>query len=207
MYPIRLVASGTAGRVDIFQYNRTLQLLGICFPVIARLPDMMKRYCFALDDEKECPIEGFWLKADDSHLHGVEFVLRGGGDFQVEQQPNAVHRLAQKQLQQYFSGNRKTFDLPISPAGTPFQMQVWQAMLDIPYGATTSYGRLASSLGGSGYSRAVGQAANKNPLPVIIPCHRVVGGTGTLTGFSPGIGSKKYLLELERGLLWRNYNG
>jgi len=104
---------------------------------------------------------------------------------------------AARELAEYFSGGRRSFDLPLSPRGTEFQLAVWAALRAIPYGATTSYGELASRLGRPTAARAVGAAVGKNPISIIVPCHRVLGAKGELTGFAGGIEAKRYLLELE----------
>ncbi len=101
------------------------------------------------------------------------------------------------QLNEYFDGNRKSFDIPISAKGTQFQMKVWQALQKIPYGKTTTYKEIAWYIENKNASRAVGMANNKNPIVIIIPCHRVIGSNGNLTGYAGGIEIKKYLLELE----------
>ncbi|MCI5209330.1 MAG: methylated-DNA--[protein]-cysteine S-methyltransferase [Candidatus Electrothrix sp. ATG2] len=101
------------------------------------------------------------------------------------------------QLNEYFQGNRQKFDLPLHLEGTVFQQAVWKCMLDIPYGETRTYGEVAEALGNRNKARAVGGAANKNPLPMVIPCHRVVGSSGSLTGFAGGAEVKKFLLDLE----------
>ena len=103
-----------------------------------------------------------------------------------------------QQLRQYFAGKRRQFDLPISPQGTPFQEQVWQELCKIPYGETASYGMIAQRIGKPKACRAVGMANSKNPIPIIIPCHRIIGKDGSLTGFGGGLPVKKQLLELER---------
>ena len=102
------------------------------------------------------------------------------------------------QLQEYFAGQRRDFDLPLDPRGTEFQLRVWQRLLKIPYGETTTYGALASELGDARASRAVGLANGSNPIPIVIPCHRVIGADGSLTGFGGGLAIKQQLLELER---------
>lgn len=107
-------------------------------------------------------------------------------------------RLAAQQLREYFSGRRREFDLPLSPAGTPFQRRVWELLRDIPYGSATTYKALAQALGQPGAARAVGQAVGANPLPFCIPCHRVIGSDGSITGYALGIELKQRLLELER---------
>jgi methylated-DNA-[protein]-cysteine S-methyltransferase len=105
--------------------------------------------------------------------------------------------LVQAQLLEYFRGARRTFELPLAPQGTPFQLRVWRALCTIPYGETLSYGELARRLGLVGGARAVGLANGANPLPVVVPCHRVIGADGTLTGFGGGLRIKRSLLALE----------
>ena len=107
-------------------------------------------------------------------------------------------KLAAMQLIEYFSGIRQVFDMPLAPLGTPFQQTVWEALLQIPYGETISYGKLANSIGRPGAARAVGLANNRNPIPLIIPCHRVIGANGKLVGYGGGLPIKEQLLELER---------
>lgn len=102
-----------------------------------------------------------------------------------------------KQLTEYFNGTRKKFDLPITINGTPFQQQAWQQLSKIPYGKTISYGEQARRLGDKNKARAVGLANGQNPIPIIIPCHRVIGSNGKLTGFGGGLDKKELLLELE----------
>lgn len=103
------------------------------------------------------------------------------------------------QLAEYFDGTRTGFELPLSPVGgTPFQRAVWDALREIPYGETVSYGELAEQIGRPGASRAVGLANGKNPIGIIVPCHRVIGSTGGLTGYGGGLERKRHLLEFER---------
>lgn len=104
---------------------------------------------------------------------------------------------AAKELREYFLGERLWFDLPLSPRGTPFQLAVWRALREIPYGETRSYGEIAAALGRPGAGRAVGAACGRNPLLIMIPCHRVVGKNGSLTGFTCGLALKERLLQLE----------
>jgi len=106
------------------------------------------------------------------------------------------------QLTEYFEGRRRAFELPLAPEGTPFQLRVWNALLDIPYGETISYGELAARIGDRSASRAVGLANGSNPLPIVIPCHRVIGSNGKLTGYGGGLAVKQQLLALERGAFW-----
>ncbi|HEX5403688.1 MAG TPA: methylated-DNA--[protein]-cysteine S-methyltransferase [Pseudonocardiaceae bacterium] len=103
------------------------------------------------------------------------------------------------QLAEYFAGDRREFDVPLHPKGTEFQTRVWQALLDIPYGETSSYGKQAVTIGAPTAARAVGLANGKNPISIIVPCHRVVGANGSLTGYGGGIDAKQWLLAHEAG--------
>lgn len=105
---------------------------------------------------------------------------------------------AARQLEEYFAGKRKNFELPLKAAGTPFQQKVWEALAYIPYGQTRSYGQVAQMIASPGAARAVGMANNKNPLLIVVPCHRVVGAGGALVGYAAGLQTKKQLLELEQ---------
>ena len=110
-------------------------------------------------------------------------------------------RETKKQLQEYFDGKRRSFDLPLRSNGTAFQQKVWQALQQIPYGETRSYKELADMIGNPRACRAVGRANNKNSILILIPCHRILGADGSLTGFAIGLSAKKYLLELERAVM------
>ena len=112
--------------------------------------------------------------------------------------PSPESDAANGQLQAYFSGLRKTFDFPMRPMGTPFQLAVWQALREIPYGETRTYSQIAAAIGRPKASRAVGMACSRNPLWIAVPCHRVVGSSGTLTGYAGGLPMKQALLELEQ---------
>ena len=105
---------------------------------------------------------------------------------------------ARAQLAEYFAGERAAFDLELDPAGTPWQRRVWAALRDIPHGETRSYGEIARALGAPGASRAVGHANGRNPISIVVPCHRVVGSDGRLTGYGGGMERKAALLALER---------
>ena len=105
---------------------------------------------------------------------------------------------ARRQLDEYFRGRRRGFDLPLAPSGTPFQLRAWTALQDIPYGATRSYGEQARAMGQPTAVRAVGAANGCNPIAIVVPCHRVIGGNGKLTGYGGGLDVKQYLLDLER---------
>lgn len=102
-----------------------------------------------------------------------------------------------RQLNEYFAGKRKTFDLPLDLAGTPFQLQSWQALMGIPYGETRTYGGQAALIDKPKAVRAIGLANGRNPVSIIVPCHRVIGKNGSLTGYGGGLGRKRFLLELE----------
>ena len=106
---------------------------------------------------------------------------------------------AEEQIMEYLNGQRQEFDLPLAFVGTEFQKKVWKALRDIPYGRTECYGALAERIGCPGGARAVGTANHRNPLPILVPCHRVVGAKGQLTGYAGGLEMKRALLELENG--------
>lgn len=111
--------------------------------------------------------------------------------------PTTLTNEAATQLMEYFAGKRRTFSLPLAPKGTPFQKEVWQALSSIPYGQTRSYADIAAQVGRPKAFRAVGMANNRNPIPIVIPCHRVVGSSGDMVGYAYGTKIKRYLLELE----------
>ncbi len=106
----------------------------------------------------------------------------------------------ESQLAQYFSGERLRFDLPLDPVGTPFQRAVWAGLERIPYGETRSYGQVALDIGNARSCRAVGMANNRNPISIVVPCHRVIGADGALVGFGGGLDRKRFLLDLEHGV-------
>ena len=112
--------------------------------------------------------------------------------------PTPLLEQGREELLEYFQGKRRSFDLPLAPKGTPFQQMVWRALADIPYGTVISYKELARRVDRPKGFQAVGQANGRNPLPIFLPCHRVVGADGTLTGYAGGLRLKQYLLELER---------
>ena len=150
----------------------------------------------------DSPLGPLTVSTSDLGLHALEFpqdawrLPREGwreGDHPLLQQ-------AQLQLDEYFAGRRQAFELPLAPQGTPFQREVWFALASIPYGHTSTYAQLATRLGRPKASRAVGAANGRNPLGIILPCHRVIGANGTLTGFSGGLEAKRFLLELEGAL-------
>ena len=115
-------------------------------------------------------------------------------------QAAALLQRAERELGEYFAGRRRDFTLPLAPAGTPFQQAVWEALRRIPYGRTCCYRDIARAIGRPAACRAVGMANNRNPIVVVIPCHRVVGADGSLTGYAGGLSVKARLLEIEQGL-------
>jgi methylated-DNA-[protein]-cysteine S-methyltransferase len=137
------------------------------------------------------PVGELRLTGDDA-LTGVRFA--GGG----RDDPTPVLSAAAAQLEEYFAGERTGFDLPLRPAGTAFQRRVWDALLEIPYGETISYTELAARIGAPAAVRAAGAANGRNPLSIVVPCHRVVGSKGVLTGYGGGLAAKRWLLDLER---------
>jgi methylated-DNA-[protein]-cysteine S-methyltransferase len=117
------------------------------------------------------------------------------------EQETLLIKEAYRQLSEYLLGERKRFDLPLNPQGTVFQQQVWKALCDIPYGETRSYKQIAEAIGNPKAVRAVGMANNRNPLLIVVPCHRVIGANGKLVGYAAGIEKKEFLLKLEKSLL------
>lgn len=135
-----------------------------------------------------------FLVADETALLSIGFREPDG----VIWEENEIILQCKAELQEYFTGQRKAFDVSISFNGTDFQNAVWQKLLEIPYGRVMSYSNLAKAIGKPKAARAIGNACNKNPIAVIIPCHRVVGKNGSLTGYAGGIGIKEKLLEIEK---------
>ena len=124
-----------------------------------------------------------------------------GEDKRLEEYENketAITKKTAKQLKEYFAGKRKKFEIPINTKGTPFQKSVWEALCTIPLGETRSYKEIAEQIGNPKAVRAVGMANNRNPISIIVPCHRVIGTNGSLTGYAGGLGTKEYLLQLEK---------
>ena len=150
-------------------------------------------------DDMPSPVGRLRLVADGDSLRQVWFERerhpKAMGEDWVRNS-NAV-AFARQQLEEYFAGTRQIFDLPLRPLGTPFQCEVWQALAHIPYASTISYGQLAQRIGQPLAVRAVGAANGRNPLPIILPCHRVIGANGSLTGFGGGLPTKRWLLTME----------
>lgn len=151
----------------------------------------------------DSPIGALTVVADDGHLVAIYMTdhKRAPEVAELGDRVDDAHPEATKQLGEYFNGERHTFDLPLSPRGTDFQQRVWAALRDIPYGETRSYGQLAAELGQPGASRAVGLANGRNPISIVVPCHRVVGANGSMTGYAGGVERKVFLLDLERAHL------
>ena len=148
------------------------------------------------------PVNTVYVVADEKRLRGISFVnnwdkarKRLG---EMTPGDNPVIEQTIQQLQQYVDGRRTSFDLPLSMQGTEFQEKSWQFLLSIPYGETRSYAEQAASIGTPKAVRAVGSANGRNPIPIVVPCHRVIGQSGQLAGYGGGLAIKEYLLTLER---------
>ena len=145
----------------------------------------------------DSPVGPLVLVASATGLVAVDFGVRPER-LSIDEGPSDVLDRAEQQLAEYFAGDRQDFDLPLEPEGTAFQLSVWQVLRTIPYGQTISYGEQARRLGDANKARAVGGANGKNPLSIVVPCHRVIGASGALTGFGGGISVKESLLRLEQ---------
>lgn len=132
------------------------------------------------------------ISANDNGILSIAFAQH-----EISPSENALSKLAAKQLSEYFHQQRMVFDLPLAAKGTHFQQQVWAALCDITYGQTASYLDIASKVGNSKACRAVGAANGKNPIAIVVPCHRIIGSNGSLTGYASGMDRKSYLLALE----------
>lgn len=150
------------------------------------------------------PIGRLTLLATDFALVAVRFeahhpllVLHRAPATEVKSKDHAVLAQAERELLEHFEGERTSFGVPLAPRGTPFQERVWRELLAIPYGETRSYGQLAVAIDKPTASRAVGAANGRNPLAIFVPCHRVIGASGSLTGFAGGHEAKRFLLDLE----------
>jgi methylated-DNA-[protein]-cysteine S-methyltransferase len=154
------------------------------------------RYCYF-----ESPVGPLLLAADGASLRHIGFPKNGRAEKPApgwtESSARGVLAEAVKQLREYFAGRRTKFELPLGPEGTAFQRSVWRRLEQIPYGETISYGELARRVGNPKAARAVGSANGKNPLPIVIPCHRVIAGDGGLGGFGGGLRTKEILLGIE----------
>lgn len=148
----------------------------------------------------ESPIGELLVLGDDEKVHGL--LMNGDGEFDQRKlnltQDQKAFADTINQLGEYFAGERDEFDLPLEPEGTEFQRAVWKALAEIPYGETRSYGQIAAVVGRPKAARAVGMANNRNPIAVIVPCHRVIGAGGALVGYAGGLERKTWLLDHER---------
>ncbi|HTM53326.1 MAG TPA: methylated-DNA--[protein]-cysteine S-methyltransferase [Pirellulales bacterium] len=147
----------------------------------------------------ECPFGRMFVQGDGHFVTGLFMPQHKGwrgpdASWQASDEPFAAVR---EQLAEYFAGQRQRFDVPLKLAGTPFQQRVWQELLRIPFGTTISYAQLAERVGQPTASRAVGHANGRNPISIIVPCHRVIGANGKLTGYAGGLDKKQWLLEWE----------
>jgi methylated-DNA-[protein]-cysteine S-methyltransferase len=140
----------------------------------------------------ETPLGPLLLSAEDGHLTGAAFAASAEA---ASSEPLLLE--AEAQLHAYFAGELERFELPLAPRGSAFQLRVWEALLEVPYGSTISYSELAAAIGRPSACRAVGAANGRNPLAVIVPCHRVIGAAGALTGYGGGLERKRLLLALE----------
>lgn len=152
----------------------------------------------AVYDEMASPIGTLIIITSAAGLHGVLWDHEKIPATLCQSQNESTIIQTKRQLNEYFEGKRKTFNLPLILNGTDFQIQTWQQLSKIPYGITISYAKQAENIGNKNKARAVGLANGCNPISIIIPCHRVIGSNGTLTGFGGGLDKKAYLLELER---------
>ncbi|MBK7944373.1 MAG: methylated-DNA--[protein]-cysteine S-methyltransferase [Flavobacteriales bacterium] len=144
----------------------------------------------------ESPVGLLRLESDGACITAVAFDAEGPSSEDI---PAILHE-GQKQLEEYFAGKRREFNLPLAATGTAFQKRVWAAVKGIPRGSTSSYQRIAEQIGGNAVARAVGTANGANPIPIIVPCHRVIGADGSLTGYIGGLWRKQWLLRHEGAL-------
>jgi methylated-DNA-[protein]-cysteine S-methyltransferase len=144
------------------------------------------------------PVGPLVLAGDESVLREIRFEVPGRPSLEPTWEEDSRPFVeAKRQLERYFAGELRRFDLALAPSGTAFQLLVWQALAEIPFGATISYGELARRIGRPSAARAVGAANGQNPLPIVLPCHRVIGSDGSLTGYGGGLERKRALLALE----------
>lgn len=148
----------------------------------------------------ESPIGELLLTADERGLTGLFMNAKAEIPDSSSSRNDAVFHEAKRQIDAYFAGTLKVFDLPIVFTGTPFQNEVWKALCEIPFGETLSYGSMARRVGRPAASRAVGAANGRNPISIIVPCHRVIGADGSLTGYGGGMDRKRWLLHHEGAL-------
>jgi len=147
----------------------------------------------------QSPIGPLAIAEDGGAISGIRFgwLNEGAPPMPACLPATPLLKSAAAQLDEYFAGGRKAFSLPLGLRGAAFSLSVWSALMEIPYGETRSYSEVASMVGRPGAARAVGMANCRNPIPIIVPCHRVIGADGSLTGYAGGLATKRYLLELE----------
>ena len=148
----------------------------------------------------ETPIGPLTVTATEKAVTAIRFGTQvpEGSTRCTEAEATPLLRRAAEEIDDYFAGLRRDFTLPLAPEGTPFQQKVWEALRTIPYGETRTYGQIAAQIGRPTACRAVGMANNRNPIAIVVPCHRVVGSTGALVGYAGGLGVKTHLLNLEK---------
>jgi len=144
-------------------------------------------------DHLETPLGTMEITASELAVHAIHFV-----DLNAAVKRNELTDITKQQLQEYFAGDREMFDLPLDPIGTMFQQKVWRALTTISFGQTCSYSDIATKIDNPKGVRAVGAANGKNPLTIVVPCHRVIGSNGALTGYASGVERKAWLLDHER---------
>lgn len=144
----------------------------------------------------QSPIGNIIISEENENI--VELNIDNEKNINIKESQTPLLIETAKQLEEYFLGKRKQFDIPLKPKGTEFMQKVWNELKNIPYGETRTYKDIAISIGNEKASRAVGMANNKNPIPIIIPCHRVIGSNKSLVGYALGLGVKEYLLNLEK---------
>lgn len=143
-------------------------------------------------------IGNIFIKTDENYVYNINIIDISSINKNFEYKKNIIIEEVIKQLEEYFNGKRKSFELPVNPQGTEFQKRVWRELQKIPYGQTRTYKDIAIKIGNPNASRAIGNANNKNPIAIVIPCHRVIGSNNKLTGYAGGIDKKFKLLELEK---------
>lgn len=144
----------------------------------------------------DTPIGKIGIAEEDGALTQLTFRTELPAGAVLEETPLIAQ--CRQQLEEYFAGKRQSFDLPLCPKGTEFQKKVWAALCEIPYGETRTYGEIAAAVGNPKAARAVGMANNRNPISVLVPCHRVIGSGGKLVGYGGGLDKKRFLLDLEQ---------
>lgn len=143
------------------------------------------------------PVGWLAITTSETALQKIDFLKTKPRQSASTKQPSILKKTT-KQLEEFFQGQRKVFDLDLDLKGTDFQKKVWKALMKVPFGKTLSYKDIAKKVGNDKASRAIGMANNKNPIPLVIPCHRILGSNGKLVGYAPGVDKKEWLLNLEK---------